>query len=53
MIKPREVSDLDMGGGGGGGGTCYVDLTGVCAAPKGHFLSPDSSAKCVFLAKIP
>ena len=24
-----------------------------CAAPKGHFLSPDSSAKGVFLAKIP
>ena len=24
-----------------------------CAAPKGHFLSPGSSAKGVFLAKIP
>ena len=24
-----------------------------CAAPKGHFLSPDSLAKGVFLAKIP
>ena len=45
--------DFAYKGGGGGGGTCYVDLTGGCAAPKGHFLSPDSLAKGVFLAKIP
>ena len=25
------------GGGGGGGGTCYLDLTGGYATPKGHF----------------
>ena len=31
----------------------YVDRTGGCAAPKGHFLSPDSLAKGVFLSKIP
>ena len=35
------------------GYTCYVDLTGGGAAPKGHFLSQGSLAKGVFLTKIP
>ena len=43
------------GGGGGGGGEEHL-LCGsywVCASPMGHFLSPDSLAKGVFLAKLP
>ena len=31
---------------------CY-ETNSMCAAPKGHFLSPDSLAKGVFLANIP
>ena len=31
---------------------CYMDLNGGVPLPKGHFLSPDSLAKDVFLAKI-
>ena len=54
----------EEGGGGGGGRRVvvvgwwgrWVVLCGPywgCAAPKGHFLSPDSLAKGVFLAQIP
>ena len=52
------VISLCTGPGGCVGGAPYWTLLlcgpyWVCAAPKGHFLSPDSLAKGVFLAKIP
>ena len=57
---PQDLNDellvlLHVMGGGGGGGGAHL-LCGPywgCAAPKGHFLSPDSLAKGVFLANIP
>ena len=38
---------------GGGGGHLLCGPYWGCATPKGHFLSPDSLAKGMFLAKIP